>query len=276
MRMLPHLHKDKQALDTLFPAEYSDIAGRIKNMASEPAGLLLVVGSTGSGKSTTLTAMIRPLAEDITKKVVTIEDPVEHLIVGAEQVEVTQRLGFADALRGFLRSDPDVILVGEIRDSDTAGMAVSAAQTGHIVLSTMHASAVELTPNRLTEMGVLRANLADVLLGVLSQKLVKTLCTLCSSGRPGRDPAPRGCESCAFTGWGGRMAIAELMEVTEEVADLISTAAPMRELRDAARVVSYSRFAAGLIKAGITTRDAVRSVLGRSYNPKYEDGAGKR
>ena len=272
IRMLPHLHKDKQTLDNLFPAAYSDLAERVKAMAAEPEGMLLVVGSTGSGKSTTLTAMIRPLAEQEAKKVLTIEDPVEHLISGAEQVEVTPRMGFADALRGFLRSDPDAILVGEIRDADTASMAVQAAQTGHIVMSTMHASAVELTPNRLNEMGVLRANLADVLLGVLSQKLVKTLCEVCSSGRSGRSPEPRGCESCAFTGWGGRMAIAELMEVTGEVADLISNAAPLRELRKAAKIVSYSQFAAELIDRGITTSEAARAVLGSSYDDSLETG----
>ena len=272
IRMLPHMHKDKQTLDSLFPAEYSDLAERVNAMVTEPEGMLLVVGSTGSGKSTTLTAMIRPLAEEVSKKVLTIEDPVEHLIFGAEQVEVTPRMGFADALRGFLRSDPDAILVGEIRDTDTASMAVQAAQTGHIVMSTMHASAVELTPNRLNEMGVSRSNLADVLLGVLSQKLVKTLCEVCSSGRQGRSPEPRGCESCAFTGWGGRMAIAELMEVTGEVANLISSAAPLRELRRAARIMSYSRFAAGLIDMGVTTREAVRAVLGRSYDHSLETG----
>ena len=272
IRVLPHMHKDKQALVDLFPQECSEIVERIQTMASEPEGMLLVVGSTGSGKSTTLAAMVRPLAEDETKKVLTIEDPVEHLIRGAQQVEVTPRLDFADALRGFLRSDPDAILVGEIRDADTAAMAVQAARTGHIVLSTLHSSAVELTPDRLIEMGVHRSNLADVLLGVLSQKLIKTLCELCSTARPGRTAGPRGCESCSLTGWGGRIAIAELMEVTDGVAALISDAAPLREVRAAARITSYSQFAAKLIDKGVTTRAAVTAVLGSTYDPSFETG----
>ena len=272
VRLLPHMRKGKRTLQDLFPAEYSDLAERMGRLASQPEGMVLVVGSTGTGKSTTLAATIRPLAENPALKVVTVEDPVENLIRGAQQVEVTKRLGFGDALRGFLRSDPDVILVGEIRDGDTAGMAIRAAQTGHAVISTLHASAVELTPGRLAEMGVPRASLADVLLGVASQRLVKTLCEQCSSARPDRAPAPRGCDACARTGWGGRMAIAELMEVTEEVADLIAGNGPIREMRKAARIVSYSEFAAKLINAGITTREAVVAKLGSAYDPSFETG----
>lgn len=272
VRLLPHQRKGKSTLKDLFPPKYSDLAERMGRLASQPEGMILVVGSTGTGKSTTLAAMIRPLAENPALKVVTVEDPVENMIRGAQQVEVTQRLGFSDALRGFLRSDPDVILIGEIRDEDTAGMAIRAAQTGHAVISTMHASAVELTPGRLAEMGVPRAGLADVLLGVASQRLVKTLCEHCSSARPGRTPAPRGCEACARTGWGGRAAIAELMEVDETTSDLIADNAPIREIRRSASVVSYSEFAAKLIDAGVTTRDAVVAKLGSAYDPSFETG----
>ena len=274
VRMLPQMRKGKRTLEDLFPVDYSDLAERIHAQASQPQGMLLVVGSTGTGKSTTLTAMTRPLADNPSIKLVTVEDPVENLIRGAQQVAVTSRLDFSSALRGFLRSDPDAILLGEIRDQETASMAVRAAQTGHIVFSTLHASSVEMAPGRLAEMGIPRASLADVLLGVISQRLVKTLCETCSSALPGgrRSPEPRGCDACANTGWGGRMAIAEFMEVDHRVAALIADGAPAREVRDEAQPVSYSQFAARLIDCGITTREAVVSQLGRGYDPSFEDG----
>ena len=272
LRLLPHARKDRLNVSDLFPAEHSDLAERITRIMGQPEGMALVVGSTGSGKSTTLAAMLRPLAQDPALKVVTVEDPVESLIVGAQQVEVTKRLSFPHALRGFLRSDPDVILVGEIRDADTAKMAIQASQTGHMVLSTLHASAVELTPSRLSDMGVPRSILADVLNCVISQRLIKTLCTSCSSGRIDRDPAPRGCSACSDTGWGGRMAIAELMEVNGEVASMIAENAPTNELRKTADIYSYSQYAAKLIDAGITTREAVVRQLGITYDPSFETG----
>lgn len=272
VRLLPQIRKGKKTLDELFPAEYSDLSERIHKISTQPEGMLLVVGSTGSGKSTTLAATIRPLAQNQSIKVVTVEDPVENLIRGAQQVAVTPRLGFGDALRGFLRSDPDVILLGEIRDQDTAGMAIRAAQTGHIVFSTLHASNVEMAPRRLAEMGVPCASLADVLLGILSQRLVKTLCTLCSSGlkRIRRTPKPRGCDACASTGWGGRIAIAEFLEVTPKVASLIADNASTRQIREAAQITTYSQFAAKLIDGGVTTREAVVSKLGDLYDPSFE------
>lgn len=276
VRLLPQMRKDKRSLEELFPVEHSDLAERIQKISQQPEGILLVVGSTGSGKSTTLAATIRPLAENQAIKVVTVEDPVENLIRGAQQVAVTPRLGFGDALRGFLRSDPDVILLGEIRDQDTAGMAIRAAQTGHIVFSTLHASSVEIAPGRLSEMGVPATSLADVLLGILSQRLIKTLCKLCSSAMPhlNRTPKPRGCDSCAQTGWGGRMAIAELLEVNSEVVGLIANGAPARKIREAAQIVSYSQFAAKLIDSGLTTREEVVSKLGETYDPSFETSAG--
>ena len=270
LRLLPHFRKDRKDVSDIFPAKYSDLTERITRIMQQPEGMALVVGSTGSGKSTTLAAMLRPLAQDPALKVVTVEDPVESLIIGAQQVQVTKRLSFADALRGFLRSDPDAILVGEIRDAETAKMAIQAAQTGHMVLSTLHASTVELTPSRLYDMGVPRSILADVLNCVISNRLVKTLCTACSSGRANRDPAPRGCTNCSDTGWGGRIAIAELMEITPEVASLIVEDAPVGKIREAANIYSYSQYAAKLIDAGITTREAVIRQLGNTYDPSFE------
>ena len=272
VRLLPQSRKGQEYLSDLYPERYTSIAQRVTELVEEPEGMILVVGSTGSGKSTTLAAMIRPLADNTKMKVVTVEDPVENLIMGAQQVRVTKRLTFGEVLRGFLRSDPDAILVGEIRDQDTAKMATQAAQTGHIVLSTLHASAVELTPGRLNEMGVPRSTLADVLLGVLSQKLVKTLCTYCSSGQPGRDPHPRGCDGCSHTGWGGRAAVAELMVVNPAVASLIAAGAPAGEIRAAAEMYEYSELASRLIDEGITTREAVYEQLGKSYNSAFEEG----
>jgi type IV pilus assembly protein PilB len=195
---------------------------------SAPYGLVLVAGPTGCGKSTTLYATLRKLATP-DRAVRTVEDPVEVRLPGVTQVQVNPRAGltFASALRSFLRSDPDTILVGEIRDHETARVTTEAAVTGHLVLATVHTSSAAQVPVRLIEMGVPTYLVSAALRGALTQRLVRRLCPHCKVRReatewPGPDAPdalcdafPGGCVRCAHTGYRGRFAAAEVMLVDE-------------------------------------------------------------
>ncbi len=220
---------------------------RYREAYQQPWGAILVTGPTGSGKSTTLYATLEELM-DSTRNIITIEDPVEYRIDGVKQVQVNQRSGmtFARALRSFLRADPDIMLVGEIRDGETATIAVEASLTGHLVLSTLHTNNCASTPMRLIEMGVEPFLVASSVTAVLAQRLARQLCDRCSLAREvpldqlGLDDATLaalpadlrqhdtisahqavGCQSCGHSGYRGRFAIHEVMPVTEEVAELI-------------------------------------------------------
>ena len=226
-------------------------------LVARTSGLLLVTGPTGSGKTTTLYAA---LTERSTPgvKVVTVEDPVEYRLDGVVQLPVNTKagFGFANALRAILRHDPDVILVGEMRDAETAEIAVQAALTGHLVLSTLHTTDATGALARLTEMGVPPYLLAATLHGVLAQRLVRLTCDVCSAWRPltseeqalqrasaqfavmpGQDPPVmqvregRGCERCAQTGYRGRAAIAELLVVDDALRAAFAAGASLDVLR---------------------------------------------
>lgn len=224
----------------------------IENLLSRPHGLFLVVGPTGSGKSTTLSAALSHLSAE-TVNVVTVEDPIEYQIAGVSQVQINPRAGltFASVLRHILRQDPDVIMVGEIRDRETAEIAVQAALTGHLVLSTLHTNDAPSTVARLLDMGVEPILLASSLVGVLAQRLVRVLCTHC------REPyqPPEGVElvpgwqvpvsqllyrphsgNCLYCrhGYAGRTVLAELMPVDAEIRELILRRASTDEIRKAA------------------------------------------
>lgn len=225
-------------------------------LVSRSAGLLLVTGPTGSGKTTTLHAS---LAERSTTgvKVVTVEDPVEYRLDGVVQLPVNPKagFGFANALRAILRHDPDVILVGEMRDVETADIAVQAALTGHLVLSTLHTTDATGALARLTEMGVPAYLLAATLHGVLAQRLVRLTCTSCGEWRAvtgeeqamlrgaaaARDPAiarvreGRGCAACAHSGYRGRAAITELLVLDDALRAAFVQGASLDALRATVR-----------------------------------------
>ena len=210
-----------------------DLLARIERIAALPHGLLLVTGPTGSGKSTTLHAALRRV-NSTQRKIVTIEDPVEYRLPGVNQIHVAPSIGltFATGLRHIVRQDPDVIMVGEIRDRETAEIAVRAALTGHCVYSTLHTNDAPSAITRLSDMGVERYLLASSLTGVLAQRLVRVLCEQCkrpSSAVQSPDGdlvqtwEPVGCEACRNQGYRGRVGIFELLEVNDAVRQAIAT-----------------------------------------------------
>jgi len=212
---------------------------RWEQLISRPFGMILVSGPTGSGKTSTLTATIHYLNRP-DRHILTIEDPVEYRIPGVNQIQVNQKIGFgfAQALRSFLRHDPDVIMVGEVRDQETAEIAVRAALTGHLVFSTIHTQTAPSAVTRLLEMGVEPYLVASAVSGVLSQRLLRRLCPHCREpftlspdaperlalGIPEGEELffrPRGCERCRGTGYRGRVAVFELLAVSREMRKLI-------------------------------------------------------
>ena len=215
-----------------------------------PHGLMLVTGPTGSGKSTTLYACLNLLNEPDTN-ICTVEDPVEYKFKGINQVQVKTQVGltFAGALRAFLRQDPDVIMVGEVRDQETAGICLRAALTGHFVLSTIHTNDSLSAVNRLTDMGIEPFLLASTLRVLEAQRLIRRLCRECrepyecnpeTAKLHGLEPGqqlyrPKGCDHCRGTGYKGRIGVFEVVRITPRMASLIQSRTPLPELRTAAR-----------------------------------------
>jgi general secretion pathway protein E len=227
----------------------------LRTLSTEPHGMLLVTGPTGSGKTTTLYAAISEINRGI-DKIITIEDPVEYQLPGVLQIPVNEKKGltFARGLRSILRHDPDRIMVGEIRDPETAEIAVQAALTGHLVYTTVHANNVFDVIGRFMHMGVDTFSLASALNAVMAQRLVRTLCRAC---------AGKGCAHCAGTGCRGRRPVAELMVVNADLKELIAERAPMRKLREAARAAGTQDLreaAQELVAAGVTTLQEVNRV----------------
>lgn len=187
-----------------------------------PYGLILVTGPTGSGKSTTLYSALSEI-NTLDKNIITIEDPIEYNLKGINQSQVHEEidLTFANILRSILRQDPDVIMVGEIRDRETAEIAIRASLTGHLVFSTLHTNDSISAISRLIDMGVPAFLLAASLKLVLSQRLVRTLCASCKSANSENGVSPVGCEKCNETGFRGRTSIIEALKVNSEVAEII-------------------------------------------------------
>ena len=222
-----------------------------RRILSNPNGIILVTGPTGSGKSTTLYTALSTLNKEEVN-IITVEDPVEASIAGINQVHVNSKadLTFASALRAILRQDPDIIMIGEIRDGETAGIAVQASITGHLVVSTLHTNSSAATVTRLIDMGIESFLLADSLVGIVAQRLVRRLCTACRQERPatpeekeilGVSPdeevsvhEPGGCQLCNDTGYFGRIGVYEIMEVTPNIRRAISNRATTEEIRDIA------------------------------------------
>jgi type IV pilus assembly protein PilB len=246
-------------------------------------GMILVVGPTGSGKSTTLSSAITSVASGRTN-IITIEDPIEYQIAGVNQTQVNEKakLTFATSLRAILRQDPDVILVGEIRDHETAKIATQAAQTGHLVLSTLHTDDAPSTVTRLMDMNLEPYVIASALVGVVAQRLVRRLCHECRRQyTPDADTLRAlnmseetathfvfykavGCEDCHFTGYRGRIGVYEVMRVTDRVRRLIAQRAGDDMIRDAAMaagMITLGEDALGKVKAGLTTPEELFRVV---------------
>jgi len=260
-----------------------DVIGVIRKLAREPYGMLLVTGPTGSGKTTTLYAAITEI-NDGKDKIVTIEDPVEYQLRGVLQIPVNEKKGltFARGLRSILRHDPDRILVGEIRDPETAEIAVQSALTGHLVFTTVHANNVFDVIGRFTHMGVDPYGFVAALNGIVAQRLVRVLCPKCvethqpaaealrAAGLEGRKDLKAfqfrralGCAHCRGTGYKGRRAIAEILLLNDEIRDLISTRAPSQQVKEAAmkRGTRLLREAAvDLVKDGVTSLEELDRV----------------
>lgn len=221
---------------------------KINKMISLPNGIILVTGATGSGKSTTVYSILQKLNREDTN-VITVEDPIEMNIQGVNQVQTNSEIGltFANALRSILRQDPNVIMIGEIRDTETAKIAVRASITGHIVLSTIHTNNSLNTIERLLDMDVERYLLASALTGIVSQKLARRLCTKCKAVKKTNDYEKQlfqkvlhkdieevwvaeGCEECG-NGYSGRIAIHEVLLVNQDIKDAISSNLPKDEIR---------------------------------------------
>lgn len=241
-----------------------------------PHGVVLVTGPTGSGKSTTLYGALREIDRS-TLNVVTVEDPVEQWVEGASQVQVSSKIGFSDALRSILRQDPDVILVGEIRDGETADIALKAAQTGHLVFSTLHTNNAVGAVTRLTDLGVGRWQVAASLNGVLSQRLVPILCSHCRAPRQataeenvslGRAPDTAepiydavGCPFCLGRGYRGRMGVFEAVWVDEDLRDMIATGASEGDLtRAATRLTPLKDSLISRVISGHTSLAAAQAI----------------
>ncbi len=277
------LDKSSTALDFAALGFDTDVLERFMQVLMQPHGILLVTGPTGSGKTTTLyTALDKLNNPDI--KILTVEDPVEYQMEGINQIQVKPQIGltFANALRSIVRQDPDVIMIGEIRDLETAQIAVQSALTGHMVLSTLHTNDASGTVNRLLDMGMDDYLLTSTVNGILAQRLVRTLCTHCREAYTAlpevvedmqlqryTDAAevtlyhPIGCEACGGTGYMGRVIIVEMLVMSDEVRRLVMRHATAGEIRVQAIADGMrTMYENGLRKAvaGITTIEEVLRV----------------
>lgn len=274
-----YMAKDKLGLSDLNLTKFDAL---LKN----PHGIILITGPTGSGKSTTLYTMLGEV-NDVSKNIITVEDPVEYSMDGINQVQVNTKAGlsFAAGLRSILRQDPDIIMIGEIRDQETVEIAIRAAITGHLVLSTIHTNDAAGTISRLVDMGLPSYMLAASLVGILSQRLVKTICQNCkqaytpsafelaAAGLPANYKKPvyigKGCTYCNNSGYKGRMAVHEILVVDRAVRDMVVQGATPDAISDyAVKTQHMERIASGcitLMEKGLTT---IQEVISTSYSYK--------
>ncbi|MGV3571860.1 MAG: type II secretion system ATPase GspE [Ramlibacter sp.] len=234
---------------------------RFLNLIDQPHGIVLVTGPTGSGKTTTLYAALSRL-DAATANIMTVEDPIEYELPGIGQTQVNPKidLDFAKALRAILRQDPDVIMIGEIRDYETAQIAIQASLTGHLVLATLHTNDAASAVTRLTDMGVEPFLLSSSILGVLAQRLVRKLCEYCKVEVEG---VTKGCQHCGYTGYHGRTGIFELMTADERMRGLIHNKSSEAEIRAAALAGGMRLMrddGERLVRDGLTSREEVLRV----------------
>jgi len=249
------LDKSSMVMDSEQLGFSEDTRKRFEELIHNPHGIILVTGPTGSGKTTTLYCALQKINSP-EKKIITVEDPVEYQLPGVNQIQVKPAIGltFANALRSIVRQDPDVILIGEIRDPETAEIAIHSALTGHLVLSTLHTNDAPSAVTRLIDMGMADYLLSSTIIGILAQRLVRISCSSC---RVPHSPDPallkemkeerfstqewkihevKGCEQCSFSGYWGRTGIFEFLKVTEEIQRLILEKKDANAIKEAARL----------------------------------------
>ena len=262
---LPSAHGERAVLRLLDKSEskisleavgmQGDTLHRFTDLIAQPHGIVLVTGPTGSGKTTTLYAALSRL--DATRNnIMTVEDPIEYELPGVGQTQVNSKidLTFAKALRAILRQDPDIIMIGEIRDFETAQIAIQASLTGHLVLATLHTNDAASAVTRLTDMGVEPFLLSSSLLGVLAQRLVRKICTQC---------AGKGCDACGQTGYAGRTGVFELLVTTDAIRAQIHNRTSEADIRTAALASGMTLMrddGERLVRSGITSREELLRV----------------
>ncbi len=276
------LDRNRLILDLDHLGMPAEISKRWKSLIRYPYGLLLAVGPTGVGKTTTLYASVEALRSD-NLKVVTVEDPIEYEFHKVNQKQVSKTMGFADWLRSFLRANPDVMLVGEIRDAETAEIAIRAATTGHLILSTMHTGDAIAAIGRLRALGVPDDFLSDVIVGILGQRLIRKVCLKCRA--PHQPPVDllaqfyekppaggfmkgAGCPACGGTGYSGQLGVFELLTPDAEVEMAIGRGEPVENLRQVAMKRGWRPLvedALAKAEAGLTTIEEVA----RKIPPKF-------
>jgi len=257
----------------------------IRGLAGMPSGLLLVTGPTGSGKTTTVYAALAEINTGL-EKIITIEDPVEYELAGVLQIPVNERKGltFARGLRSILRHDPDRILVGEIRDAETAEIAVQSALTGHLVFTTVHANSFSDVVGRFRHFGLDMFGFISALNGVVVQRLLRQVCSDCWTWRPSSHaeglwlrmsgveanavvPQAVGCTACHGSGYRGRFVLAEVHQLDDQIRDDVARGAALSVLKDHARrqgIVPLAKQAASAVATGRTTPEEVKRVVGWS------------
>jgi len=274
------LHKEGIVIDLDLLGFPPKTLQNFNQLINKPNGILLVTGPTGSGKTTTLYGALDKINSP-DKKIITVEDPVEYQLKGVNQIQVKPQIGlnFSNTLRHIMRQDPDIIMIGEIRDLETAEIAIQSALTGHLVFSTLHTNDAPSAITRLLDMGVENFLLSSTVRGILAQRLVRVICSSCKE----RDSSPastqelrilgigsdtplsrgRGCERCAFTGFYGRLGIYELLVVDDDIRRLILKSSDANEIRQLARqrgMRTLLEDGAQKIKEGITTLTEVLRV----------------
>ncbi len=258
----------------------NDVLEKYRKLITRPHGIILVTGPTGSGKTTTLYASLDKI-NTAEKNIITIEDPIEYKLAGIRQIQINPKvdLTFANGLRSILRQDPDIIMVGEMRDFETAEIAIQAALTGHLVFSTLHTNDAPGAVTRMINIGVEPYLVSSSVIGILAQRLVRTICSDCKEeytpskeglrdiGLNEKDKIDfyrgKGCPECMNTGYKGRIGIFELMLMDDKIRNLTIAKAPLEDIKKQAQfsgMISLKEDGIGKIREGLTTVEEVLRV----------------